>query len=709
MKLKNYTKSMFGIVLALVLAATSPVPESRTVTAEEKGGITLEAPQDEQNKYVDLGDMSVTAYRILDEEDGMFTVNSSFTDFFGTAADYFYDNADIFIQDGSPKPGVQMYITYDGDANHLKLNSENPQDDSIITVSTDQLKTLVGNVENREYFAAALMSAILGEGTPVKEGSAVLTNTSNTKILSGWLRRYIDKKGNISGKEAGVTEGSDPETEPDKIKFSNLDFGYWILLASKVPANVANVETIFRLAKNYPDGEPASPNINAQLKLETQGIEKQVANLADDPSGENMGDSAVAQVGDVLKYEAKMKIPDLSDYDGSLVEPGEKYIFRITDTMVNQQLADQTDAHNVITNEKINEDNKAFALNAFDIKIKYSVVGESEKTVSLKDIAEAGGEEKILADMLTKAPEIEGATKASDYGNYTEQKQTFVLDFDVEMLRSLQESVGFIDKENWKGAELTLTYYTRLTSDAVLRNGNEVSLKYSNDPHTAGDAELPPSKTTVYSYGIDLLKTFEKDDGGDVEYGSEEYKKLANEVVFNIYSAKTLSADQSKAEEWNNMPLSVTGIPGDYAVADKDNAEAGSSDIRLDETGHIKIRGLKEGFYKLVETKAPGGYAKIKEIVVHIVAQDPDAILYDEDGVEVYEGNLSIEFTTDNASLLEPSEDSENYIHFTVKDMRGINLPDTGDVGFWSILIAGVLMVTIAVALLFSQRKKKSA
>ena len=319
MKLRKHTKSFFGILLALIMVVTM-MPSSLALAEELTGSITLKAPEDPSDEYVDLGEMTVTAYQILDEANSvkgqsgsMFTVNKEFQTFFETVTkDFYTPDKGFWESDGKLGDNKTMYLTYDEAEQTMKVSST-PQDHSI-SVTVENLRSLIRYQENKEYFAAALMEEILtANSTSYESSDHLITNTDNAKMLSVWLRNFAKAK-SISGKTQKVTPG---EGTGDSIVFDDLPLGYWLLVSDNAPSNVANVETVFRLSQQ--DG--VADDVDAQLKLENQELEKKVknANHADGayPDAASYQNETTAEAGDILNYEITAKVPNLPDYDAA--------------------------------------------------------------------------------------------------------------------------------------------------------------------------------------------------------------------------------------------------------------------------------------------------------------------------------------------------------------------------------------------------------
>lgn len=740
---KTHTKSVVGLLLALVMIFTMmpifSMAADAAAAAAPTGSITLRAPfneKDGEREYVDLGDMTVYGYRILDEANivsgepgSMFTVNTDFVDFFADVTDAFYTPENGFwTSDGVLGANDKMYISYDAENNKLAVSNESKGVGvTEIVVEPAKMKDLILYHENKDYFAAALMEAILSGGETVAGGTNTIANSANSKTIATWLRKYIAIK-DIKPVEGKRT--NNPGTAQDYIEFSDIPLGYWLLTSSNAPYNVANVETVFRLAQQK-DNEPSE--IDAQLKLEEQKLDKTVKK----DGTADYADSTTAQAGGILNYKVETIVPNLPDYDGSqLLEAGKSaqdYVFKISDTLSNQWLVTEPTGDDSKRAKVSGADDNATPVADFTKKV-FTV------TITWKDSeAEATTHQLILTDDPAKADsdadpyvkqlkEYLKDTGASKYGTYDEEThtQTFILDFDIAKLSAFAKA----HDGDWKEATMTVTYSAELTSDAVLQNDNEVNLQYSNDPKTASRVvPLPRDETKVYTYGFEFGKEFEKSGSSDPltpEAGDEEYKKLAEKVVFELYSVTkegyTWGGDTTLTDADLSEAIAVVkkeaGKEGNYIHPDSDDTAVADpaktqTSLMLGDDGHLYVYGLAPGYYVLKETSSPTGYTRIKEIVVYL---DANGVVYNEP-TAAYEGTVTLGQNTDNESFTagpeeEPAKkatEEGNYLHFTATNRRGMNLPETGGAGVWMLLIGGILLMTLAGALVLNHKKHNSA
>lgn len=690
MNCKRSTKTILSLLMAMAMVLT--MMSGTLVFAEPTGSITLQAPSDPNNEgeYVDLGEMNVKAYRVLDEENpqegvagSFFTVNADFADFFATASETFYSEANGYIEAGKLVPDKEMYFTYDGDK--LVLSSDKPSGSDFIKVYTNQINEVAVGTE--KYFAAAVMAAMLERADSDDEADASVANAENTKILAEWLRKYAVKNG-VSAIESTASDDSGR----DCVKFDGLELGYWLLVSENAPSNVANVETVFKLAAQ----RGSSEHITAELKLENQEIDKQVKN--ESHSGEEYGDSTTAEAGDILNYHVEMNIPDLRDYDGSQLPEGmtkDDYKYQVRDTLHNQWLVDE---HDEIVSDDVTDffDNRVFT-----VTISWLDEDGIEQKLTFKDINSRESGIDVLNDILKTTG------GASTYGTYNTEtnEQTFILDFDIEKLRSLE-----MQKGGWREAKLTVEYSAELTSDAVLRNDNDVLLDYSNDPKTTETPVPPSDKTTTYSYGFVLDKTFQKDGDTDFSSGDEGYADLVKDVTFQLF--KATGAD-GNVTSYGPDAIEVVGAAGSYRAADSvdpaneddELLETEKTDnLKLAEDGSLHVYGLDAGYYVLQETAAPNGYARINQIVVYLDDQGETHLLTGNS--KATEGDVILGQEIEESGS---GDTLEEYLNFAVRNRKGFNLPTTGGAGVWMLTIGGLLLIALAAAMIISRKRKHIA
>lgn len=252
-------------------------------------------------------------------------------------------------------------------------------------------------------------------------------------------------------------------------------------------------------------------------------------------------------------------------------------------------------------------------------------------------------------------------TKDTDYTVSTTGKTEITINFE-KYLSNLQKSTT---------ESFEITYKATLNGNAVLGqtgNKNTVQLEWKNNGETTTNTE-PGNDTTVFTYGIDLVKKGESD-------------TLLKDVQFTLTDENNIAV---------NIKKDITDtyyIPGDN-----------SNTITTNDQGKISIRGLAPGTYKLTETKTNSGYVLLKDPVVIKIEQTDSTT----GAAKAYVNNSSTETTMTPDNLNTGSNTAK--VEVTVVNNKGFDLPQTGAAGTAIFAIAGIVLVAVAGALLIFRRK----
>lgn len=221
------------------------------------------------------------------------------------------------------------------------------------------------------------------------------------------------------------------------------------------------------------------------------------------------------------------------------------------------------------------------------------------------------------------------------------------------------------------GQTITVTYTATVNSDAAVNdqdNPNSAHVEYSNDPGTNQTGTSEDDQTHQYTFGFDINKV----DGANTKLPNAEFElQDENGTKIDVIAV----ADAS-------VPTFRPKLGSETA------AEAGT--IKTDNNGKLAFVGLKEGTYKLVETKAPDGYNKLTEPIEVVIAAN-----YDSDGT----------LTSWTASIKGTESPSGSTIQ--VVNKKGTLLPDTGGMGTVLFTVAGVALIALGVV--WSLKRSKSA
>lgn len=248
---------------------------------------------------------------------------------------------------------------------------------------------------------------------------------------------------------------------------------------------------------------------------------------------------------------------------------------------------------------------------------------------------------------------------------------------------------------------VTVEYSATVTDDAVKRIGeNKATLDYTRKP--GDDSGHKEDKEYVFTFALngEFLKTGEGDNAAALPG-----------ATFTLYEA--VAADTADAE-------TLLWATGDERTVKK------FGDAVSDENGLIKFKGLDgesaDATYYLKETAAPNGYSLNDTIYKIVVAFDKAnfdpvtnknvtytvTVTNNQDDTEnVYTVNYPLR--AEGEDLTDVDEYGPTIASGTVTDIpntRISKLPSTGGIGTTIFTVAGCLIMILAAALFFANRRK---
>ena len=234
-------------------------------------------------------------------------------------------------------------------------------------------------------------------------------------------------------------------------------------------------------------------------------------------------------------------------------------------------------------------------------------------------------------------------------GTGDERNVTFALSFDYDKIKSYES--------------IKVTYSAVLNKDAVTGadgNQNTAYLDYNNNPYQTTSWKTKDDETTVYTYGIEVVKVDEK----------ETTKPLAG-AEFSISDGTTAIQFSQDA----NTKVYYKDVNG-------------STTLTTGSDGKINVKGLDEGTYTLTETKAPGGYLLPTNNTVEVKIVDKDAS-------NVIDGKIAVP----NANGVGTTDEGTGIVSKTITNTTGFRLPQTGGLGTVVFTMIGILLMGAGIAL----------
>lgn len=217
-----------------------------------------------------------------------------------------------------------------------------------------------------------------------------------------------------------------------------------------------------------------------------------------------------------------------------------------------------------------------------------------------------------------------------------------------------------------KGKNFTVTYYAKVNKDAVVTEKNSATLEYGNNPKDTTTTTPSEAKTPTYSLDINKIKT-----------GSKEQLEGAK---FSLYTSDT------DAKNGTN-PIKVKGSNGNYVVDPESTTTEFESVKSIDGKGYnLRVNGLAEGTYYLVETKAPDGFNKLTAPIVIKITKSTDT--------DVNKWTISKDGTVETDKIID------------VENSTGSILPSTGGMGTIAFTVVAALLV-LGVAVSFIRDRKR--
>ena len=283
--------------------------------------------------------------------------------------------------------------------------------------------------------------------------------------------------------------------------------------------------------------------------------------------------------------------------------------------------------------------------------VPFKITGKVPNTTGYKTYTYKISDTMSEGLTFNKDVEVEiGGVKydTTDKLTYPDNMNGFVLEIDVMKLTA--------------GDDIEVTYTAKVNDKAICKiSENKATLVYSNDPTNSDSTATIDVPEKVYSARI-VIDKYEQGNEDTKLSGAEfvlmnnegQYYKLANEIGSELIEKIEWVDNQSDATK-----------------------------LTTNATGEAMFRGLKDGTYRLIETKAPDGYNLLSGPVT--IKVDGKAAL----------GNENNE-TAITAALTVTAKVANN---------NGSVIPSTGGIGTTIFYVVGAVLVVGAGVLLVTKKR----
>lgn len=609
---KNLFKKLAAAAGAAVMALTLVMPM----------GVSA-APSSNYPTATETGTLTITKYE-SETGAGKWDVN---------------DNAPSEPSPGAtPLGGVTFTILKVGDVFQETYTVDDKQVTGLVYDITDNvLQTKLSNLSGGDA------------ANPVTGGTNKYTSTVLDAALKALYRSDQTVADDIvtreevedSAREGTTASEAGNGLEIGQVKFDSLPQGLYLVAETAAPADVTIKSVPFFVSiPSVVNGDNGNTqwtlDVNAYPKnstSETQ-IDKNISDVTDaadqTESGDISGnqDKAETTIGDTITYQVPV----------TAVVPA--------DGLTKLNLADTMD--------------KGLTL----IKSDGTAINP-ELTDAKRDIT--GVVEVYAGNSISTGTKL---TESTDYKVEAKKNENGSTSLTVVFLEAkLNELNANADKT----PEFIFVYKAKLNANAVIgQTGNKNSVKliydYNNNPST--EIETDKKETTVYTWGIDILKQGENSD-------------TLNGVEFELYSGSVAENNKMKFTDSNGVYTPDTN---------------GFTTLTTANGGKLQVRGLEAGTYILKEIKTNKGYVLLKDTIKITITDSDIAGVAEATVTNGSESPKNVTMTDDNGS-------TKALVPLTVVNNKGFDLPQTGAAGTAIFAIAGIVLVAVAGALLIFRRR----
>lgn len=294
---------------------------------------------------------------------------------------------------------------------------------------------------------------------------------------------------------------------------------------------------------------------------------------------------------------------------------------------------------------------------------------------------------------------------AKAVATWTQDKNKFTVTVQNNQMTVAMTADGLKEiNPNYAGKYVVVSYSANVksTDDLVLGdngNANDVVLTYART-NTAYEDVLK-DEAVVYSYGIDLTKTF-SDNNGDatkVQFVAKNTSRQTDGQTATYYLVANKVSD------------------GQYHVTGETTNADDATVFSPDNNGKINVYGLEENSYSLTEIATDKGYNLLKDAITieitktDVVINPSVATVRGQDNPNadvIYTKNASAKATVDNldAKMLAKGDSENAMVKISVQNNKSFPIPSTGEMGTYATVIIGCMLAAAGIML---RTKKENA
>lgn len=543
-------------------------------------------------------------------------------------------------------------------------------------VLTKQDPSNAGVAVKGATFTAYKVMALNDDGTytvqtPYKNIVSVddltVSATSEGGVTFGSTSAVMNKIPNLQAialQNAGIESA---ETTDGTYTMGNLDLGVYLVVETGVPAGyVATTQSFLASVPYWGEAKDASGNNTTETKQWNYTVNakpKDVGISVDKKVTSNDSHADVNAIGDTVGFSVTSVIPN---YGMSTSDPLKTLTSTLSDTDFNGIVYKMTD--------KLS---KGFSLQYATAKN----VDTIKVVVDGKTLQKVDADHTALRTRATVADDTVADYKVTTATDNTTGVTTMTLEFAWATLDALQ------------GKPMTLTYDATLNKNATIAtaNTNDIALEFDNDPTIPGALDRLDSHDDIYSYEMDLTKTFNGTTTVPADFANVQFVlKDADGHAVNVINDTNANGTYT---------VFTAATEADTTAVDR------TSTLKLGDTGKLIVKGLKDGTYTLEETSTANGFSKLDSAITIIVEKTTnDGVV--ESGVVA--SNYQLVNDASTKTRLNTVEGNDNAFAMTINNVSSqFNLPLTGGLGLWLFTIGGGIVMAGAIIFISVVRKNK--